>query len=153
MKVRDAINQLLTLPMSADVEHYNLGAAPQPASNNFDGSLEPMRALRDLINECEAITPFVCDQHILRRAKDGLTALRAFHGDLRPAEDVGDGPMVEPRMLRLLTPDEVHAGCGYHPAFAALSGIEAPLQRADPGAPYPSHDVLEGETDLPGSSA
>jgi hypothetical protein len=60
-----------------------------------------MRALRDLIVACECT--FGADhgeQAILRRAQDAFTALRAEFGDTRPAEEIAEGEMHEPRGMR-----------------------------------------------------
>lgn len=63
----------------------------------FDGAREPMRALRDLIVICEATFTVDTGQiAALARAQAALTALRAIHGDTRPAEAIAEGHMREP---------------------------------------------------------
>ena len=64
---------------------------------NFDASIEPMRAIRDLISACEGVFGADCgDDDILRRAQDGFTALRKLFGDNRPGEEIAFARMAEP---------------------------------------------------------
>jgi hypothetical protein len=79
----------------------------------YDPTREPLRAIRDLIEACEA------DGHMegeaLDNARAALAALRKIFGDDRPNE-----------VLAFELPIE--------PAGALLAGIEAPLSRSNPHA-------------------
>ncbi|HYM31831.1 MAG TPA: hypothetical protein VEU47_11050 [Candidatus Cybelea sp.] len=79
---------------------YPFGFAPprdedHKTPGDFDGSREPLRALRDLIGDCEC-GAFEGNPDVLRRAQDAFTALRALFGDVRPAEDIAFAKMIEP---------------------------------------------------------
>lgn len=68
---------------------------------HFNGASEPMRALRDLIALCELTMRTDAHQEtILQRARDGFTVLRRVFGDERPAEEIADAAMIEPRDMR-----------------------------------------------------
>jgi hypothetical protein len=66
----------------------------------FDATREPMRAIRDLIAQCELTALFIDDFEVLERAQVAFTALRKLFGDERPAEEIADAAMIEPRDLR-----------------------------------------------------
>ena len=51
---------------------------------SFDAAKEPLRAIRDLVRECEGIFDEDNEQHVLERARVALAALRALFGDDRP---------------------------------------------------------------------
>lgn len=76
-----------------------------PAVEEFNGAKEPMRALRDLIDFCEATMGSThggdpAEQAILARAQDGFTTLRKLFGDARLAEDINRrDEMIEPADL------------------------------------------------------
>lgn len=77
-------------------------------AGDFDGAREPMRAIRDLINDCEAA--FNCDSDVLQRAQAAFTALRALFGDNRPGEEIADAEMWEPVASALQEPLQLTAG-------------------------------------------
>jgi hypothetical protein len=75
-------------------------------TETFDPACEPLRAIRDLINVCEAIfSADNAEQDIVERARTGFTTLRALFGDHRPAEDIAYAPMIEPVPVRELSSD------------------------------------------------
>lgn len=63
-------------------------------AETFNGDVEPMRAIRDLINACEV--EFQHDKDVLGRAREGFTALRKLFGDSRPGDEIADAAMMEP---------------------------------------------------------
>ncbi|EJN07916.1 hypothetical protein PMI42_07446 [Bradyrhizobium sp. YR681] len=65
-------------------------------AEQFNGAAEPMRAIRDLISDCECGAFEKGNPDVLRRAQEGFTALRALHGDTRPAENIAFAAMREP---------------------------------------------------------
>jgi len=69
-------------------------------ASDFDASREPMRAIRDLIGDCEAGAFEGGNPDVLRRAQEAFTALRALHGDTRPGEEIAFAPMREPKDIR-----------------------------------------------------
>ncbi|MDP1866962.1 MAG: hypothetical protein Q8L13_11565 [Bradyrhizobium sp.] len=75
----------------------NYATFVQGQEPDFDGAREPMRALRDLIVECEGMIGAAGrGADVLRRAQDAFAALRARSGDIRPAEDIAFAAMIEP---------------------------------------------------------
>jgi hypothetical protein len=79
----------------------DLPTLPASAADDFDGSAEPMRAIRDLISACEAVFGADCGEDaILRRARDGFTTLRKLAGDERIGEEIAEAAMIEPKDLR-----------------------------------------------------
>ena len=66
---------------------------------SFDAAKEPLRAIRDLVRECEGIFDEDNEQHVLERARVALAALRALFGDDRPSEEVAYGPLIEPHLV------------------------------------------------------
>lgn len=98
----------------------------------FNGAAEPMRAIRDLIVACETVFggDDEYEQGYLNRARDGFTALRKLFDDSRPAEEIAEAEMIEPRIANV--PALINAlqmTSGALRLFERMACVEAPAER------------------------